>query len=458
MVLLSQYSTAEAAKKLGVHRDTLLRWLRTEKCAEPARDHRGWRTFSSDNIELISSQIISESEPPKYRNRKISNLKNIGWDFSDAKTDYLTHSLHPYPAKFIPQIPNALIQELSSVGDTILDIFAGSGTTLVEALTLKRNAIGIDANPLSLLICKAKTTILTQREITELNELAQKAAEVAHSKQLVFSDLFSKSSSKASVHPPEHSAIEFWFEPFIAKELAEILAMCNALHTEDCRTLAKIAFSACVVSVSTQDSDTRYVRKEKNLHSGAAFGKFSKTLSKSVKAITEFSDVVEPRFNCEIIHENILEKPRIAPVDLLVCSPPYPNAYSYHLYHMTRMVWLGFDQIKFKKEEIGSHRKYSSNGKNAATIKTFDKEMSNIFHWLRDIVKPRKYASLVVGNSRIKGKDYDNSEIIKKIAKNNRFIFCEAIKRDIKSTKKSFNPKIGKIKTENILIFQNRSQ
>ena len=257
MVLLSQYSTAEAAKKLGVHRDTLLRWLRTEKCAEPARDHRGWRTFSSDNIELISSQIISESEPPKYRNRKISNLKNIGWDFSDAKTDYLTHSLHPYPAKFIPQIPNALIQELSSVGDTILDIFAGSGTTLVEALTLKRNAIGIDANPLSLLICKAKTTILTQREITELNELAQKAAEVAHSKQLVFSDLFSKSSSKASVHPPEHSAIEFWFEPFIAKELAEILAMCNALHTENCRTLAKIAFSACVVSVSKQDSDTR---------------------------------------------------------------------------------------------------------------------------------------------------------------------------------------------------------
>ena len=88
-------------------------------------------------------------------------MKAVEWDFATANTAYLTHGLHPYPAKFIPQIPNALIQELSSVGETVGDIFCGSGTTLLEALQLKRHAVGIDANPLATLITKAKTTPLS---------------------------------------------------------------------------------------------------------------------------------------------------------------------------------------------------------------------------------------------------------------------------------------------------------
>ena len=95
-------------------------------------------------------------------------LDSIHWDFANAKTGYLTHRLHPYPAKFIPQIPSALIQELSSVGETVGDIFCGSGTTLLEALRLKRNAVGIDANPLASLISKAKTTRLTTSDFEEL--------------------------------------------------------------------------------------------------------------------------------------------------------------------------------------------------------------------------------------------------------------------------------------------------
>ena len=79
----------------------------------------------------------------------LARLAAVEWDFASARTGYLTHNLHPYPAKFIPQIPNALIQELSSIGETVADVFCGSGTTLLEALLLKRSAIGIDANPLA---------------------------------------------------------------------------------------------------------------------------------------------------------------------------------------------------------------------------------------------------------------------------------------------------------------------
>src|SRR5207248_9064686 len=106
---------------------------------------------------------------------QLANLNAIDWDFSNAKTIFLTHGLHPYPAKYIPQIPNALIQELSSVGEIVADIFCGSGTTLVEALALKRNAIGVDANPLACLISEAKTTRLEESDKELLFSIVKRA-------------------------------------------------------------------------------------------------------------------------------------------------------------------------------------------------------------------------------------------------------------------------------------------
>lgn len=49
-------------------------------------------------------------------------------------------------------MPRNLILRYSNPGDWILDQFMGSGTTLVEAKLLNRNAIGVDINPQSVSI------------------------------------------------------------------------------------------------------------------------------------------------------------------------------------------------------------------------------------------------------------------------------------------------------------------
>lgn len=80
------------------------------------------------------------------------------WTFAKADTAYLTHKLHDYPARMIPQIAERLIERYSPVCGKILDPFCGSGTTLVEARLANRNAVGNDINPLAVLLSKVKST------------------------------------------------------------------------------------------------------------------------------------------------------------------------------------------------------------------------------------------------------------------------------------------------------------
>ena len=72
---------------------------------------------------------------------RVKFIENEDWDFRGADTNYLTHGLHPYPARMIPQIAARLLERYASPGDWVLDPFCGSGTVLVEARLHKINSI-----------------------------------------------------------------------------------------------------------------------------------------------------------------------------------------------------------------------------------------------------------------------------------------------------------------------------
>ena len=80
---------------------------------------------------------------------------NTVWSFPD-RGDWATHS-GTYRGNWSPYIPRNLILRYSKEGDTVIDQFAGSGTTLVEAKLLNRNIIGVDINPIALKLCWKNT-------------------------------------------------------------------------------------------------------------------------------------------------------------------------------------------------------------------------------------------------------------------------------------------------------------
>jgi len=52
------YGTAEAAKRLGVSRQTLLRWFAQRRITEVRRDHNNWRVFSDQDLDRIRREVM----------------------------------------------------------------------------------------------------------------------------------------------------------------------------------------------------------------------------------------------------------------------------------------------------------------------------------------------------------------------------------------------------------------
>ena len=90
-------------------------------------------------------------------------------NFHGENTTVGPHGLHAFGAKLPPQLTRWAIERYSLPGDLVCDPMAGSGTTLVEAITLGRRAIGCDLDPLACLIAAAKATPLDIEALAECN-------------------------------------------------------------------------------------------------------------------------------------------------------------------------------------------------------------------------------------------------------------------------------------------------
>lgn len=371
-------------------------------------------------------------------------LSEIDWDFKSDTTNTLTNSIHPYPAKYIPQIPNNLIKIFSNEGDTIYDPFLGSGTTCVEANALNRNAIGNDVNELAVLISKVKCTPIEPKELKTIDTLINKT----------FYKIDDYYNTKNEFKNPKIPNIDLWFEKFVIDEIIIIKSEIENIENEAIKNFCFIALSAIIVNVSKQDSDTRYVRVEKKIQEKDVFERFVKHLNKMIKVMRNGYESLQNNItNVKVADSRTMNIFEENSADFAVTSPPYPNAYDYHLYHKYRLFWLDMNPYELKKNEIGAHAHYSKpNGLNEFD---FQKDMKKCFLSTSSILKPNSYFALVIGNSILKGRNIENNEVLKLAAMETPFKFETEVERNLNLNKKSFNPKIGKIKTEKILIFKN---
>ena len=89
----------------------------------------------------------------------------------------LTHTFHRYPARFSPLFARAAIEMFTQPSEIVLDPFMGGGTTLVEACSLGRQAVGTDVSSLATFTAKVKTTLLSEDDFEHIDAWASMSEE-----------------------------------------------------------------------------------------------------------------------------------------------------------------------------------------------------------------------------------------------------------------------------------------
>lgn len=294
----------------------------------------------------MTTQQITRADP------LFSRLRDEGKEVSFRalcpevpNTTYLTHGIHSYPAKFIPQIPRHFIKNQTRVGDTVLDPFAGSGTALVEATLLGRNSEGGDVNPLSPRLWRVKTYF--EDEVTSWG--------------FVLPEFYKHLKETEAPPPPAIPNLSVWFDPEPARELSRIFEAVRTFDTpsEALREFLLACASSTVRKVSRADPkigkpfisrrmremfslgpvewNTRGVFRTQVERYYGRVGEFQRAM-KSTMAHTG----VRPRIRALFPQDaRELHKLSTHSVDAAVTSPPYVSAQEYFRTVKLELFWLG---------------------------------------------------------------------------------------------------------------------
>lgn len=271
----------------------------------------------SKNLELLSDY---KSHNQYYKKFNTVAEWTEEWTFKKFKTDTFTHKIHKYPAMFIPQLARKIIETYSKKNDLVLDIFNGSGSTMVECKLLERNAIGIEINPLANLIAKVKITNID--------------IEKARQKLKTINEKFIDKNFKFKII--EFNNIDFWFKPNVKKMFSKILYQINSIKEQEIKDFFKVCLSEIVREFSICNHSGFKMHRDKNKINKSVnkldfIKKFNSVCDKNIYSLYEFINNTTNRNISKFIKgctKKFYSQIGKEKVDLILTSPSYGDSHT----------------------------------------------------------------------------------------------------------------------------------
>jgi SAM-dependent methyltransferase len=370
------------------------------------------------------------------------------WDYGDADTQRLTHNIHRYSGKFIPQIAARAIELLTRPRELVLDPYCGSGTTLLEAALQGRRAIGIDLNPLAVLIARTKVTPVPGDSLASLcGTLRRRLAAAKWADTPLFQGVRTGSGNWQDTGSDPRLNDDWyrkWFQPDVLRELLLIDDAICEVQEESLRSIARVAFSDIL-------------RKSSNAHSGYPNVMFDKNAGPRPSPIAPFLRTLER--TCAMVHT--LDRIPIRPedvhvqqanasalplednsIDAVISHPPYIGSIPYAEYGLLSLKWLGANPRELDAQLTGGRRH------SASVVSRFARDYSRMMHETARVLRPGRCAFLMVGNPVVRGKAVDLASMTISLAAD------AGLELVAQAARNGLNRRANKMGQEHLLFFR----
>src|SRR5256714_4638444 len=252
------------------------------------------------------------------------------------------HRLHPYLGKFIPQLVEILLGRYFRPGQHVLDPFAGSGTTLVQALESGLDATGVDVAAFNCLLMDVKTRSYNPFVI-------EQELRAAHSR------VGEASSDRPSAY------VRRWFAPRAARELLGFRALIDDYEHAD--VLRVVLARAARSARRTTHFDLEFPRQPqlepywchkhrrecRPVETAAQF--LRRYTLDTLARLKAFARVRARGCTASVIHGDVRQAALGRFADGLT-SPPYPGLIDYHEQHRYAYELLALDDRR--ELEVGA--------------------------------------------------------------------------------------------------------
>ena len=311
-------------------------------------------------------------------------------DLPERERTKHVHRLHPYLGKFVPQLVEAMLDRYVPAGGRVLDPFAGSGTTLVQALESGYDATGVDIAGFNALLMRVKTRPYN--------------LEALRSDLLWAYDRVDAFEPMGSYPANATRYVRDWFAPAAADELLHFRSLVEQVgHVDVLRVvLARAARSAR----RTSHFDLEFPR-EPQLEEYWCF-KHRRTCRPvesarrfllrytldTLERISTFADVRSSDGVAAILHGDARELDLRGPYDGVVTSPPYPGLIDYHEQHRYAYELLGLDE--HRDVELGR----PARGTGRAALQEYVDGIADVLRNVRETLKLGAPVCIVVNDKR----------------------------------------------------------
>lgn len=344
-------------------------------------------------LSYIGGPIRTEGDP------QVARTLVEAWETA-AREDpnALTFGFHPWPGRMHRAIARVVIRDVTGPRDRVLDPFCGSGTVLLEAMLVRRAAVGVDLNPLAPLLVRTKCERRNAEERARFLRIAVSVGESSIKRV--------RARERAIAKLPPSMLCRYG--PHVLKELAGLLDEIRRVGSEPDRRALEMVFSSLVVKLSNKRAETSDALVVRRIRKGLATELFVRKCEELAERWAALEAALpdgapEPRVfegDARDLSRIVGERTKFA---LVLTSPPYGGTYDYHAQHALRLAWLGLDARWLARAEMGARRAGRVDPDEAAA--RWDEEVRSMLSAIASVLAPGGACVLVMGDARFGRRD-----------------------------------------------------